>query len=99
MVWQQTNAVSQAIQLQFTVSADWSKITLTQDDSYTEGMGAFESLTFLIYYAFLHKNVITFHGVLLEVDGRGILICADSGVGKTTHARLWRDYKNGKYKN
>ncbi len=94
VVWQQTDAVSKTIQLQFAVSADWSKITLTQDNSCTIGMGAFESLTFLIYYAFLHKNVITFHGVLLEVDGRGILICADSGVGKTTHARLWRDYKN-----
>ena len=94
VVWQQTDAVSKTIQLQFAVSADWSKITLTQDNSRTIGMGVFESLTFLIYYAFLHKNVITFHGVLLEVDGRGILICADSGVGKTTHARLWRDHKN-----
>ncbi len=94
VVWQQTDSVSKTIQLQFSVSADWSKITLTQDCSYTVGMGAFEALTFLIYYVFLHKNVITFHGVLLEAEGMGFLLCADSGVGKTTHARLWRDHKN-----
>lgn len=30
------------------------------------------------------------HGVLFEVDGRGILLCARSGVGKSTHMALWK---------
>ncbi len=30
------------------------------------------------------------HGVLFEVDNRGILLCARSGVGKSTHMTLWR---------
>ena len=30
----------------------------------------------------------------MEHDGEGIIISAASGTGKTTHARLWRDYKN-----
>ncbi len=94
VVWQQTERSDGRLQLQFLVSADWSEITLTQDHSPTAGMGAFESLTFLIYYAFLHRRVLTFHGTLVEEDGRGFLLCADSGVGKTTHARLWRDHKN-----
>ncbi len=29
------------------------------------------------------------HGVLLDCSGHGILLCADSGTGKTTHAMLW----------
>ncbi len=29
------------------------------------------------------------HGVLMEADGRGILLCAESGTGKSTHAMLW----------
>ncbi len=29
------------------------------------------------------------HGVLMKADGRGILLCAESGTGKTTHAMLW----------
>ena len=36
------------------------------------------------------ENVFLLHGVLLSVDGRGILFCAASGVGKTTHANLWK---------
>ncbi len=31
------------------------------------------------------------HGVLLSVAGRGILLCAASGTGKTTHALLWKE--------
>lgn len=30
----------------------------------------------------------------LEYEGRGILVTARSGVGKTTHTRMWRDYEN-----
>lgn len=94
ILWQQTNQSTGQLELQFVVSADWSEITLTKDSSPTAGMGAFESLTFLIYYAFLHRQVLTFHGALVEESGRGFLLCADSGVGKTTHARMWRDHKN-----
>ena len=32
-----------------------------------------------------------FHGAVLEVDGAAYLITARSGVGKTTHIRLWCD--------
>ena len=94
VLWQQTDRTTGKLQLQFLISADWSEITLTQDNSPTAGMGAFEALTFLIFYAFLHRQVLTFHGVLVEENGRGFLLCADSGVGKTTHARLWRNHKN-----
>ena len=94
IIWQQTERTSGDVQLQFTISADRREITLTQDNSNTVGMGAFEALTFLIYYTFLHFQVLTFHGVLVETDGKGFLLVAPSGVGKTTHARLWRDQKN-----
>lgn len=93
-LWQQTAADSGELQLQYVVSADWRRITLTCDNSQTAGVGAFEALTFLIFYAFLRQQVLTFHGALVEEKGRGFLLCAPSGVGKTTHARLWRDRKN-----
>ena len=94
LLWQQTDSLSKEIQLQFVVSADWSSITLTEDRSDTVGMGAFEALTFIIFYAFIRKKILTFHGVLIEEGGRGFLLCAGSGGGKTTHARLWRKCKN-----
>lgn len=94
MLWQQTEIPSGVLQLQLTVSADWREITINCDNSPTSGVGAFEALTFLIFYAFLFKKVLTFHGALVEEGERGFLICGLSGVGKTTHARLWRDCKN-----
>ena len=71
LVWQQTDSKCGQLLLQFTVSRDWNAITLRADNSSTVGMGAFESLTFLIYYAFLHRQVLTFHGALVEEGGRG----------------------------
>lgn len=35
------------------------------------------------FYGFL------MHGVLMSAEGHGILLCAESGTGKTTHAALW----------
>lgn len=34
-------------------------------------------------------SAIVFHGAILEYDGRAYAITAHSGVGKTTHTRLW----------
>lgn len=36
------------------------------------------------------REGLLMHGVLMEVRGAGILLCARSGVGKTTHSRLWQ---------
>ena len=35
-------------------------------------------------------DTVLFHGSALAVDGEGFLFAAPSGVGKSTHARLWR---------
>ena len=34
-------------------------------------------------------SAIVFHGAILECDGRAYAVTAHSGVGKTTHTRLW----------
>lgn len=39
----------------------------------------------------LHKNVLLLHGSTLAVDGRAYLFTAKTGVGKSTHTRLWRE--------
>lgn len=36
-------------------------------------------------------NTFLFHGSCVAVDGEGYLFAAKSGVGKSTHARLWRE--------
>ena len=36
-------------------------------------------------------GIFLMHGVLMDVDGHGLLLCAESGTGKTTHSNLWRE--------
>ncbi len=37
-------------------------------------------------------NTVLFHGSCIAVDGAAHLFTAKSGTGKSTHARLWREY-------
>jgi len=37
-----------------------------------------------------HLDAFLMHGVLISVEEHGILLCAESGTGKTTHASLWK---------
>ncbi len=43
-------------------------------------------------------SAIVFHGAILECDGRAYAVTAHSGVGKTTHTRLWLDEFGDKVK-
>lgn len=40
----------------------------------------------------IERDTILFHGSAIAVDGVCYLFCANSGTGKSTHARLWRDH-------
>lgn len=42
--------------------------------------------------AVVDYDAFCYHCSALSVDGEGILFSADSGTGKSTHARLWRQY-------
>ncbi|MCH5171992.1 MAG: hypothetical protein J1F31_04135 [Erysipelotrichales bacterium] len=44
------------------------------------------------YYMMKLKNAIWMHGSSLAYNERGYLFSAPSGVGKSTHTRLWREY-------
>ena len=37
------------------------------------------------------RDAVMFHSSALEMEGRAYLFTAHSGVGKSTHARLWRE--------
>lgn len=41
-------------------------------------------------------DTVLFHGSCVAVDGQGYLFTAKSGTGKSTHARLWREYLEGR---
>lgn len=94
LLWQELWANDGKVALQYYISSDWKQIILLQDNTNSAGLAAFEYLTHILFYAMLKKEVLTFHGTLLECEGNGVILSAPSGVGKTTHARLWRDVKN-----
>lgn len=38
------------------------------------------------------QDAFCYHSSALSVDGEGILFSADSGTGKSTHSRLWKEF-------
>lgn len=69
-------------------------ISLIDDKTSSDLQAPFEFLSRTVIHSLLPYGVLTFHGVLMEHNGKGIIISAPSETGKTTHARLWRDHKN-----
>ena len=58
----------------------------TYPPAYIEGLVCYRKIADWLS----EKDGCLLHGVLMEMDGRGILVCAHSGVGKSTHARMWQ---------
>lgn len=93
-LWRLARNLSNEVIVQYALSGDCRKVELISDKTDSSGMVAFEHLNQLIPMIFLKQDVLSFHGALLEYEGGCFAVCADSGVGKTTHARLWRECKN-----
>lgn len=93
-LWRYVRKKSGKALLSYTVDSAWSQVTLCEDYSNTAGHMAFEYLGHIFPACGLKMDMLTFHGVLLEYKGYGLIISASSGTGKTTHARLWRDEKH-----
>lgn len=51
--------------------------------------------TLAVYRSFAERavsdGILLIHGSALAIDGRACLFTAESGTGKSTHARLWRE--------
>ena len=80
--------------LSYIVNAQWDKIQLLEDHTETQGQAAFEYLAQMMPGVLAKWQMLTIHSALIEYQGAAFAVCAPSGVGKTTHARLWRDAKN-----
>lgn len=80
--------------LAFRISPDWTKFTLYEDYTNTNGERAFHEFGSLFSYAVLNHHACVLHGVVMEYEEKGILVTAPAGTGKTTHTRMWRDYKH-----
>ena len=62
--------------------------TRSFSDNYLETLAVYRKLA----EQMPRYDTVLFHGSCLAVDGCGYLFTAVSGTGKSTHARLWREY-------
>ena len=57
-------------------------------DAYLETLAVYRKIADRL----LSCDTLLFHGSVIAVDGEGYLFTAQSGTGKSTHTRLWREY-------
>lgn len=57
-------------------------------DAYLEKLAVYRKIA----EKMIDYDTILFHGSVVSVDNEGYLFTAKSGVGKSTHAQLWRKY-------
>ena len=79
--------------VRYCVNKDWNRIELVKNEK-QDGFAAFEYLAQITPGIALKEKMLTIHSALMEYNGEAIAISAASGVGKTTHARLWREHRN-----
>lgn len=56
-------------------------------DAYLETLAVYRKIADKMLY----HDTLLFHGSAIAVDGEGYLFTAQSGTGKSTHSRLWRE--------
>lgn len=56
-------------------------------NEYLETLAVYRKIAELL----IEEDVLLFHGSVIAVDGQAYLFTAKSGVGKSTHTRLWRE--------
>lgn len=57
-------------------------------DSYLETLAVYRKIA----YKMLSYDILLFHGSAIAVDNKAYLFIAKSGMGKSTHTKLWREY-------
>ena len=83
----------------FTVSADSSDIEEEKrlsDVSFAEPLFEATAIYRKIADNLADYDAFVFHGAVVELDGDAYLFTAKSGVGKTTHVKLWLDLFPGR---
>lgn len=74
------------------LSRERDSSSLQYSDGYLESVCAYRKLCLQLPC----KMAILLHGSVISVENKGIAFIAKSGVGKTTHTNLWRQYLGDK---
>ncbi|MBQ1771515.1 MAG: hypothetical protein II000_06195 [Clostridia bacterium] len=69
------------------IDAERIEDAASSSDEYLETLAVYRQIAERI----IEEKVVLFHGSAIAVDGKGYLFTADSGTGKSTHTRIWRE--------
>ena len=89
-IWRQDDLNKNCL-LKYKINSSWDKINLIYSSKNIDDKFLFEYLGRIFFYSVINYGGIVLHSVLMEYKDKGIIISAPSGIGKTTHARMWRD--------
>lgn len=79
---------SEAEEFHFLLKSSWDKVK-SRHPELDDDMGEYISTGFNFYKKLLEYNGIMLHSSVVGFDGKAYLFTADSGVGKSTHTKLW----------
>ncbi|MDL2302612.1 hypothetical protein LJC58_09730 [Lachnospiraceae bacterium OttesenSCG-928-D06] len=82
------------LQLAFHTSSTWDSYILHSYIRDLDSNELFLRLFHMYSYGMIYHNALMLHGVVMEYEGKGYIISAASGTGKSTHARMWRNHEN-----
>ncbi|OUN92956.1 hypothetical protein [Blautia sp. An46] len=73
------------------VNNDWSKTFVFE----LKNKSSFNVFTNLIFYTHaVQRHMIQIHSSMIDYRGKGLLFLGPSGIGKTTMAELWNQYRD-----
>lgn len=75
--------------LVFHITSDWSEFSVCYEAAEDNEAYLFGMVGVLFSMGVLYRDACVFHGVAMNYDGKGILVMAPSGVGKSTHTNRW----------
>lgn len=74
------------------VNSDWTKAQILYPYVSTENISSF--ILQLFYTHAVQRQIIQFHSSLIDFRGHGLMFLGPSGIGKTTQAELWNQYRD-----
>lgn len=78
------------------VNGDWSSSLMLPPQEFN----SFSIFSNQMYYSYVvSRRILQIHSSLVDWNGRGILFLGPSGIGKTTQAERWAQYRNAEIVN
>ena len=73
------------------VSRDWKSVEIVQMDT----SSSVSIVLLQVFYTHaVQRHMIQFHSSLIDYQGHGLMFLGPSGIGKTTQAELWNQYRD-----